>query len=226
MAILLPRSLFLHVPKTGGTWVREVLDVSGLMRGETICMNNGEPFRRSGANHCFFQTVPESLLHNRFTFAFVRHPLTWYQSYWAYRMETEWSNSADQVRSYNFNEYIRMRVKYLPGFLSRYYRKYCEREDGIRLSFIGQYEHLTSGLIRALSEADESFSVSTIVSIAQNNAASSLSHWASRCVYEPETAQMVLDTEREAIEQYGYADMDVSHILNAHEEIERYAMRY
>lgn len=203
--------------------MRHVLEELDLITGETICMNNNEPFRRDGANHCYFETIPASFAESRFTFGFVRHPLTWYQSFWAYRMHTGWHNSADYIQSNDFNEFVRLRTTYWPGFLLRHYDKYCFRNDGTSISFIGQYEHLASDLISALSQAGESFQVETILSLQRSNAAASLSKWSSSCIYQPETAQLVLEAERETIEKYGYADMDMSHILNAHVQIECYS---
>src|SRR4051812_23743502 len=78
MAVRLPNSIYVHLMKTGGWSVREALTRMNLSQGEI------------GRGH-----DPASLLvfpkrKRPFIFVFVRHPLSWYRSYWAFRMEAQW----------------------------------------------------------------------------------------------------------------------------------------
>lgn len=90
MAVILPNSAILHIPKTGGQFVRDVLDHNGIeyrQTGRRPCTGDQRLFNRAISSHClpydpeFWQFVDEGKV-----LAFVRHPLTWYQSYWAYRV--------------------------------------------------------------------------------------------------------------------------------------------
>src|SRR5439155_11120636 len=76
MAIVLPQATFLHIPKCGGTWVVRAMAAAGLPM-QVI---------PAGCQHAIAATE------GRFVFTFVRHPLTWYASFWKYR----W-NSAEQL---------------------------------------------------------------------------------------------------------------------------------
>ena len=72
MALILQNTRFLHVPKTGGTYATQALQAAC----EVV-----EDFRIQGSDHT---TLDESPRPELFTFAFVRHPLTWWQSMWLF----------------------------------------------------------------------------------------------------------------------------------------------
>ena len=76
MALVLPRSLFVHVPKTGGTWVRAAIAAAGIDAHES-----GPPETH---DHFGVFDLPADLLAGRFTFGFVRHPVDWLKSRWAW----------------------------------------------------------------------------------------------------------------------------------------------
>ncbi|PIR53287.1 hypothetical protein COU76_01935, partial [Candidatus Peregrinibacteria bacterium CG10_big_fil_rev_8_21_14_0_10_49_10] len=79
MALILPRSAFFHIMKTGGTWVRSVCEKQRLSIEEV------------GDTHKAYCELPDTeLVSSRFTFAFVRHPCSWYQSFWSWKMRTGW----------------------------------------------------------------------------------------------------------------------------------------
>src|SRR5687768_757984 len=96
--LFLSQSCFLHVPKTGGNWVATVLK---------------ELFptaQRIGKIHATRKQADRADL---FTFAFVRHPLTWYQSYFSYKQRRGWEpeNDWDQtVRRDSFPKFIEAAV--------------------------------------------------------------------------------------------------------------------
>ena len=96
MALLLKNNgVFLHVPKTGGIWVGQVLKNLGLVKAEL-----GGPhqdFERYFWYDRFHRDakVSRNLLRRRlgilprvdpkcFKFCFVREPLNWYESWWRY----------------------------------------------------------------------------------------------------------------------------------------------
>ena len=77
MSAVMPKSRFIHIPKTGGVWVERSIDyfVDG-----SYAVNNPNP-------HVGVEDCPgDGLL----TFAFVRDPLEWYKSYWSYKMTKNW----------------------------------------------------------------------------------------------------------------------------------------
>lgn len=89
MAVILKRSAILHIPKTGGKYVTDVLEANGISYDKTPnkpCTGMQNLINRGHSSHClpFDEPVYQNTLNRRA--CFLRHPLTWYQSYWAYRV--------------------------------------------------------------------------------------------------------------------------------------------
>ena len=73
MALRFSNHIFYHIPKTGGSYVRHIIEKMEPDRQE-ICWKHSTPFEsRVGMDLCY----P--------CFAMVRHPLSWYESYFRYR---------------------------------------------------------------------------------------------------------------------------------------------
>ncbi len=113
MAVMLQcGAIFLHVPKTGGSWVTRVLTECGLVERQFshIHADMVRVLYYSSGRHIFWRTAYEALksrvpraikrgimkpLRPRqgmqeqqarlpFCFCFVRHPVHWYESWWRY----------------------------------------------------------------------------------------------------------------------------------------------
>ena len=71
-------AVFLHVPKTGGTWVKAAVANAGIDFEEHIV--DGDI--HGDLSYCPFR--------DRFVFAFVREPLSLYQAYWRFKIMAGW----------------------------------------------------------------------------------------------------------------------------------------
>jgi hypothetical protein len=71
-------ALFLHIPKTGGSWVEKTLGEAGL-RIEQPATIEGVTYR-----HCLVSMFKDRY---PFVFTFVRHPLRWYESWWKFQAD-------------------------------------------------------------------------------------------------------------------------------------------
>jgi hypothetical protein len=68
--VITPRSVFIHLPRTGGCWVSTAIAASGVPRF-------------AAEQHC----TPDVILPatpDRESFTFVRHPVAWWRSWWAF----------------------------------------------------------------------------------------------------------------------------------------------
>lgn len=174
MAILLVdyNVLFLHFPKTGGRWIENIL--------LKLIPNS----KRIGDRHesldpfCYPKLYDGKTLHDIakkcFVFSFVRHPVTWYVSYWAYMMSvmtskkkwvkrtnigTIWPHwtpngwhpldELSDCGSLDFRVYLDNVLSLHPHFLTRAIKPYIYL-DNKPVNFIGRQENLTSDLINVL----------------------------------------------------------------------------
>lgn len=140
---------FLHVPKTGGSWVARVLENEGLILWW---------FDEKHADRKRLMKIESRYWQKKLpSFCFVRHPLAWYESWYRYQCQPQfdwlkWSYKPhhpcavlDGLGDYDFNRFIANVIKRAPGFVSRMYRSFT---DGT--TFVGRQEHLADDLSAAL----------------------------------------------------------------------------
>ncbi|OGJ56134.1 hypothetical protein A2706_02325 [Candidatus Peribacteria bacterium RIFCSPHIGHO2_01_FULL_51_35] len=207
MALLLPHSVFLHIPKTGGMWVRQALLRSGLAKAELRHRQHAEG-TLTAYPHCCKHTRVEDLddhsIKGKMFFAFVRHPLSYYQSYWAFKMRTGWNHRDifDQTFAHeDFSSFVRAVTSEKPGWVTSMYQAYLGND---RVHIIGKQETLAEDLIRALTEAGEMFDASIIRGTPKQNEAASLDSWREQCRYTPKLELAVRRSEQEALKVFEY----------------------
>jgi hypothetical protein len=112
-------------------------------------------------------------LRGRFTFAFVREPLSWYGSLWTFRRRLWREKEADpsmlvpagefpdESFARDFPDFIEEVVATWPGYLSRYYEHYVGKPRD-EIDFVGHYENLVDDLVRALRAGGEEFDEGTL----------------------------------------------------------------
>jgi hypothetical protein len=198
VALATDKSVFLHIPKCTGTLVRRAFEVSGIHTEEL------------GEQHTHFPDLlklrPPEFFRNRFLFSFVRHPLTWYQSRWAFRMKTGWRahHPLDyHCASNDFRTFVSLALDYMPdGWFSWECRNYIDQAPR-RLDFIGRTETAIDDVIKAFRFAGEKVAERKIRALARVNVSDldgkPSSHWAK---YTPELAAKVVAVESEVISRY------------------------
>lgn len=188
--LLISRSQFLHVPKTGGNWISSVL-------------RKQFPMAQSMPKiHTTRKSAPRPDL---FTFSFVRHPLTWYQSYFSYKQRKGWQPENDWdkvVRRDLFTDFIEAAIAHTPAYYSKLLRRFVGKA-GDEVDFIGRFESLTEDLIHALELAGEEFDADMI----RHTPPVNQSHYDLHpAVYPEDLARRVLDVEAEAVQRFYSAD--------------------
>ena len=209
---MLTRSVFIHTPKTGGQWVAAALENAGLITG------------RLGVVHA----SPDEIWHEPefqqrpFVFAMVRHPLTWYQSMWAHRMDEGWDRDpiddpewftprwiaiwaefTRHCKADTFDEFVHRCVAWQPtGYVSMLYDAYTQH-----CTFVARQESLVDDLLTALQSAGEPFEPEPILRTPKRNVRAQHSRWLSHCRYTPELIQLVMRAEEQAILRFGYREL-------------------
>lgn len=122
MTLLLNNSVFVHVPRTGGMWLRGVVSELGLIVMETTS---------DRWNHCSHSELPAAL-QSMPSFSFVRHPVTWITSRWRHSHKI---NSKAEYRFHgvhrvfdelvrpSLQDTIRRILKYRPGLVGHTFKE-------------------------------------------------------------------------------------------------------
>lgn len=154
------KTLFLHIPRTGGTFVEKVFQECGIRcsrwaSGKLIM--NRLPQKHALLGHY----KRERLAEVEKKFAFVRHPLSYYRSVWGWLCRSEgrglgnhnWHPFQEVTRYWHpqYSVWLNQVLKYQPGWYSALVRDYVGPAGGEFVQFIGRTESLVIDLQNVLS---------------------------------------------------------------------------
>jgi len=221
MALLLkPDALFLHVPKTGGSWIRKTLFDLDLVRFG-VGHKHAPLDRLRRLRHCYpraywagtLKSGPgfQARLDRAFAFYFVRHPASWYESYFLYMKTRGWPKNEGAGRDRfhpldpllelgieEFDEFIRHVVERAPGFLTRLYGSYAG--SGVR--FVGKQERLVADFHVVLDRIGISIDPALLAKPREN----ARKPGSGALGWDPGLKRELLRQERPLLETYGYGD--------------------
>ncbi len=207
-------AIFLHVPKCGGTWVRQTLREQHIWRARIgfkhscarhvndILRHHGWQYLRHWVMH---PLVTPGALRRAFKFCFVRNPLLWYESWWRFaghRREVwergRWhpQRPIDACGDADFSTFIENVLRERPGYVTEMYSWYTDGAD-----FVGKCEQLAEDLIAAMKEAgitvnEDGIRQAPRVNVSQPTIAPPA--WRS------DLLERVVEAESAGIERYGY----------------------
>lgn len=190
--------VFFHVPKTGGTWITQALVSAG------VPVASPDPLGDqvySAHGHAGSGDVAAG---DRFSVAFVRHPLDWWRSYWAHRMRAGWQTESpiDTVAaSEDFNVFATRVLDHHPGHFGALVRQFVG-PAAAGVDFVGRFEHLVDDTCAALRLSGERVQVAAIRAHPPENVND---YGRFHAVYRPHVAARMAEAERETIERF-YAD--------------------
>lgn len=122
MTMLLPNSVFIHIPRTGGIWFRTLARRAGL----SLLESNSDLY-----NHCRHVDLPR-YLRDLPSLCFVRHPLIWVRSRWQFSIKI---NALAEGRLHGIHrefdkwvcptltETVQTILRYRPGLVGETYRE-------------------------------------------------------------------------------------------------------
>lgn len=198
-ALVMPRAVYIHVPKTAGAFVTKVIGEAGIKaRSPRILF----PSYSARWGHPELKELwhERYLPRRRFTFAFVRYPPAWWRSYWSYRMTKGWIESHEidsTVGSVEFEEFIQGVIEQFPGYASEQFCRFVGKPGEI--DYVGRYESLEDDLIRALTAAGHPLDRCVMEHAAPANR-SNKKH--REVLYEPQQLERLCEVESEAIQRF------------------------
>jgi hypothetical protein len=191
MALLInDKAIFIHIPKTSGSWVEQCLREQNNVYIESIGSRHGDLERIGNFwRHCPYFYVRKSLSHaknfqsligNCFILCFVRHPYEWAKSFYSYQTERgwpKWKGLGEEWLKYgntkwhpnevlydldksSFNRFINDMIEKRPGYIYELYSWYI----GTEIDFIGKVESIKRDLIKVLSKIGVKVNVEKIKS--------------------------------------------------------------
>lgn len=200
MALLLKcGAIFLHIPKTGGSWVSRVLWECDLVEGylgykhddlrRALYPQNYKAQVARVIKHLPSKLAEGAGLKTReqkfkpskeipYIFCFVRHPLSWYESFFKYQASQgwpHWGNENDYTETWHpnailnglgdqdFNQFIHNVINKRPGYVTEMYGWYTQPN----VSFIGKQENLVYDLVQVLNELDVKYDKQKLLNLAE-----------------------------------------------------------
>lgn len=188
MMLIESGAVFLHVQKTGGTWLRDALTASGVA------------FREEGHWHDDHEMNAARWGTDRPYFTAVRNPLAWYASFYADRLRTGWGGDlalGHDCADATFGGFVARCWKNRRGFLSELYGRHAR--PGVAVL---KTERLADDAVSLLRMLGERFDEAALRATRPANVS------ADRPRHTRQTTVMIVASEAEAFLKYGYGVAD------------------
>ncbi len=205
MAVKTNLSVFYHIPKTGGIWVKSAMIRAGLNYDRCRNIKGMSHKFALKREHAIPDVVCDEYKKDLFSFCFIRHPVEWYKSFWCYRLKTGHLSTKfplDSLWDDSFEKFVSNVLREYPGgFVTELYQCYVG-ENADKLDFIGKQETLANDLVKALTLAGEDFNEEDLRHTRLRNVSAGHPEYKNMCVLTKETQSMVLDSEKWVINQF------------------------
>jgi hypothetical protein len=198
MALVTENTVFLHIPKTGGVFLKFALQLGGIKHWEVGQQHEHFPL--------LFKYHDREFYKDKLVYTFVRHPIKWYQSRWAFRVKHGWrlGHPLDySCASNDFNTFLQNVLNFKPdGWCQFLFYEYCKNDPEL-VDFVGRTENLLDDFFKVMKMANEEVDEDRIRSIPRANDSSmdekSSGYWAK---YTPEMYDKILTVENSVIQEY------------------------
>lgn len=199
---------FLHIPKTGGNWLRSIIKQSSIKEIKTNKISKHATFDLLvGTNRTKFLNL--ELKKKIRYFCVVRHPLLWYQSWFSYQHDKGWRNWGEEgnfndwhclsalnmPKEDDFNQFMIRINQNSPGFLTFLYHSYVLnsgarflRNENLRDELLSINREWRLGLSEQLILESDKLNVST----------------KSPIVWDEKVLKDTIENESSILKKYGY----------------------
>ena len=123
--------------------------------------NSGIVTRRIGDPKLMHHDLPcQTPKDFRRSFCFVRNPVEWYASFWAYRMIEGWRKDSildTRCKATNFEKFMNNVFEHCSSYVTQLYELFVGTEKHQTIDDIGRQENLMNDLVRILKQNGELF---------------------------------------------------------------------
>ncbi|MCX6197893.1 MAG: sulfotransferase family 2 domain-containing protein [Bacteroidetes bacterium] len=219
-------AVFLHVPKTGGTFFRKIIVALDLRVFDFGYEHADMERTLHSFKHYPANAVRSSFLLRKnidshvklcFKFCFVRNPYGWYESYWRFMQDINWNdlkayrsknkfgiyvdtwNPVNLLLPYanaNFNVFIESVLNAEPGFLTKLYEQYA---DPLHINYLGRQETLEEDIKKIFDILKISYDKNIFEKTPRANESKT-----QKPIWSEELKNRVYDSERGVFEKYKY----------------------
>lgn len=162
MTLIIKKGMFVHLPKTGGSFLRKVL---------TTFHQDAQDYKAKGW-HRKLDVVKEEFEHE-FSFSIVRHPITWYESAWKHTKAVKtagigWGNEnhplsdLEPLYDPDFSKFIDNVIEKVPGYYSKALEDYIG-EDYNGVDFIAKTETLYFDAVKIMERLGIKYNMDTVL---------------------------------------------------------------
>lgn len=154
-----------------------------------------------------------------FKFCFVRNPYGWYESFWRFMQDYDWSDFSNyrtknrlgipvdrwnpvsrlmKLADNDFNEFMRKVLNEEPAFLTKMYARYAPDKQ---INYIGKHETIIEDCLTVFQMLGYNVNLELFSHAGRVNESHS-----QRPIWKEKVKEMVYELEKSVFEKYGYAE--------------------
>lgn len=216
------KTVFLHIPKTGGSWARQAMENAGVRWTEYL--QDGTESSKAGEDaHLNYQDC-QKVFPDSHRFTIVRNPFYWYESYWSMvarnnydadgnlKPMTDWKHPMDTPGGYvgpyqvghawtfEFNGFILQSVERFPSYLTGLFSRFADYPNVSVL----KNEFLCHDLYDILTRLGEPFDADALRNTPRENEGARRPEIRNQIVWSVEAVDKIAQTERHVLIKYNY----------------------
>jgi hypothetical protein len=198
--LLLPKSSVIHIPKCAGTFLQAFINKLNLLKYR---------YTEPQYGHLFLHQMTKSA--NTYNFTFVRHPYTWWPSFYHWSKGNRFDEMERQCP--DFDTWIQDYGPFWMGLYTKLIKRYIGEDpiyaSDIKMHFIGKIENIFEDLHAALVNAGEVFEESRFQDlIASRLTDEYLIRWSNKQTYSREISEaskdIIYQNEKYVFDRFNY----------------------